>query len=107
MVQFLVVDTDNMIIIFVFIVAGNTRGRQGKYDRNGYLLRSWPGSSTNDWFFMMFFVVIFIDFFFWTMFPDLFKSFIDIFFIYIDYFGLKCIFVLSLSVIECKSIIMK
>ena len=35
------------------------------------------------------------------------EDFIDILLIYIDYFGLKYICVLSLSVIECKSIVMK
>ena len=35
------------------------------------------------------------------------EDFIDILLIYIDYFGLKYICVLFLSVIECKSIVMK
>ena len=34
-----------MNFIFVFIVRGNARVRQGKYDSNG-----WQGSSTNDYF---------------------------------------------------------
>ena len=96
-----------MIIIFVFIIAGNARGRQGKYDSNGCLLCSWPGSSTNDslWCFLLWFLLI--CFFEPCSLTCLKVLLMFSWYIYIDYFGLKCIFVLSLSVIEYKSIIMK
>ena len=56
----------------------------------------------------VFFFFFFFWFVFWAMFLDLFGSFYWYFVdIYIGYFGLKNTCVLSLSVIECKSIFMK
>ena len=49
----------------------------------------------------------FIDLFFEPCCLTYLEDFVDVLLIYIDYFGSKYIFVMSLSVIKCKSIVMK